>query len=60
MLGDGLNDHQHGRELERRPVKKDLTLDLLMIMLDKVMVKFKTGQDKYDKETGRWCQLHKK
>ncbi|KDR76045.1 hypothetical protein GALMADRAFT_210753 [Galerina marginata CBS 339.88] len=30
-------------ELEEKPVKKDLTLDLLTIMTDKFTVKFKTG-----------------
>ena len=30
-----------------------------MIMLDKVMVKFKVGDDKYETETGRWCNVCK-
>jgi len=57
--GDGLNDDQRGADLETQPVKKDLTLDLLMIMSDKVTVKFKLGEDNYVTEVGRWCKICK-
>ena len=53
---DSLNKHQCGEE---KPVKKDLIWDLLMIISDKVMVKFKVGDDKYETETGRWCNVCK-
>ena len=43
----------------KKNLKKDLTLDLLMIMSDKVMVKFKVGDDKYEMEIGRWCNVCK-
>ncbi|KAF8270622.1 hypothetical protein EI94DRAFT_1770791 [Lactarius quietus] len=56
---DGLNNHQQGPELKERPVKKDLTLDLLTVMSDKVVVRFKTGPDKFDIEKGWWCNVCK-
>lgn len=31
---DSLNSHQHGAELQEKPTKKDLMLDLLTIMTD--------------------------
>ena len=55
--GDGLNDDQHGAELETQPVKKDSTLDLLTIMSNKVTVKFKLGEDNYMTEVGHWCKI---
>lgn len=36
------------------PVKKDSTADLLLIMTDRVKVKFK-NKDQYETLTGRWC-----
>ena len=42
-------------EATKWPVKKDSTLDLLTIMSDRVTVKFKIGEDKYETDTGRWC-----
>ena len=57
--GDGLNDDQCGADLETQPVKKDLMLDLLMIMSDKVTVKFKLGEDNYMMEVGHWCKIWK-
>ncbi|KAF8804814.1 hypothetical protein BYT27DRAFT_7225171 [Phlegmacium glaucopus] len=56
---DGLNDHQQGARLEEMPIKKDSTLDLLTIMSDKVVVKFKTVPDKFDTVKGRWCNICK-
>lgn len=56
---DGLNDHQRGADLQEKPVKKDATLDLLTIMTDKVTVKFKVADDKYEMEQGRWCMICK-
>ena len=35
--------------------KKDSTLNLLAIRLDKVMVKFKAGPDNYETELGHIC-----
>ena len=40
-------------------MKKESTLDLLTIMSDKVTVKFKVGDDEYEKEIGRWCNVCK-
>jgi len=57
--GNGLNDDQHGAELETQPVKKDSMLDLLMIMSDKVTMKFKLGEDNYVTEVGHWCKICK-
>ena len=34
-------------------------LDLLTVMTDRVVVKFKLGGDKYDTESGRWCTVCK-
>ncbi|KAF8190134.1 hypothetical protein BJ912DRAFT_1022250 [Pholiota molesta] len=56
---DGLTAHHRGAELETKPVKKDSTLDLLTIMTDKVTVNFKVARDKYETETGRWCNICK-
>jgi hypothetical protein len=56
---DDLNKHQRGDDLEEQPVKKETTLDLLTIMSDRVKVKFKMGDDKYDTEVGRWCMVCK-
>ncbi|KAF8257167.1 hypothetical protein EI94DRAFT_1774604 [Lactarius quietus] len=57
---DGLNGHQHGVELEEKTVKKDLTLNLLTIMLDRVIVKFKMGQDvQFVKLHGKRKAFHK-
>jgi hypothetical protein len=39
--------------------KKDLTVDLLLVMSDKVTVKFKVAGDKYETEKGRWCNICK-
>ena len=39
-------------------MKKDSMPDLL-IMSDKVTVKFKVGDDKYETEIGRWCNVCK-
>jgi hypothetical protein len=55
----GLNEHQRGDVLEEKPVKKETTLDLLTIMSDKVKVRFKLGDDKYETEVGRWCMVCK-
>lgn len=41
------------------PVRKDSTIDLLIIMSDRISVKFKLGGDKFEKETGRWCNICK-
>jgi hypothetical protein len=43
--------------LEDQVVKKDLTLDLLTIMSDRVMVKFKIAADTYETVKGRWCTV---
>ena len=59
LQDDGLNEHQRGPELEEKPVKKDLTCDLLTIMSDKVTMKFKIGTDKFVTDRGRWCNLCK-
>jgi hypothetical protein len=39
--------------------KKDLTIDLLLVMSDKVTVKFKVAEDMYETEKGRWCNVCK-
>jgi hypothetical protein len=57
-LGRQLNQHQQGEELETKPVKKDLTLNMLTVMSDKVKVQFKVGRN-YEEESGRWCNLCK-
>jgi hypothetical protein len=51
--------HQQGEDLHKLPTKKELTLDLLTIISDKVMVKFKTGTDIYETDIGRWCNICK-
>ncbi|KAH9007734.1 hypothetical protein EDB84DRAFT_1591299 [Lactarius hengduanensis] len=56
---NGLNDHQRGANLEEVHTKKDLTLDLLTIMTDKVTVKFKIAPNEYVTEKGRWCNICK-
>ncbi len=56
---DDLNDHQRGADLQEKPVKKDSTLDLLMIMSDKITVKFKVRDGDYETEIGRWCNTCK-
>jgi len=56
---DGLDDHHRGADLVEMPVKKESTLDLLTIMSDRVTVSFKVGEDKYEKERGRWCNTCK-
>ena len=43
---DGLTHHQKGATLETLVAKKDLTADLLLVMSDKVTVKFKVAGDK--------------
>ena len=57
--GDGLTDLQHGHDLHESAMKKDLMLDLLTIMTDRVKVMFKTVGDTYDTEIGRWCTICK-
>jgi hypothetical protein len=39
--------------------KKDLTVDLLLVMSDRIAVKFKVTGDKYETEKGRWCIICK-
>jgi hypothetical protein len=39
--------------------KKDLTIDLLLVMSDRVTVKFKVAGNKYETEKGRWCIICK-
>jgi hypothetical protein len=39
--------------------KKDLTVDLLLVMSDKVTVKFKVADDNYETVEGRWCIICK-
>jgi hypothetical protein len=57
--GDGLNDHHRGDKLEESPVKKDSTKDLLLMMTDRVPVKFKGSDGKSTTEVGRWCNTCK-
>lgn len=52
ILGGWLSDHQCGRYPQEQPVKKESICDLLTIMSDKVVVKFKVGPDSYEIETG--------
>ncbi|KAH9002875.1 hypothetical protein EDB86DRAFT_2826719 [Lactarius hatsudake] len=54
---DGLNDHQCRADLEEVHTKKDLMLDLLTIMTDKVTVKFKIAPNEYVTEKGWWCNI---
>jgi len=56
---DELNTHQRGAGLEERPVKKVSSLDILTIMSDRVKVKFMVGADKFEVDTGRWCNICK-
>ena len=56
---DRLNNHQRGPNLQEKPVKKDSTLDILTVMLDRVSVKFKVGVDKCEVDKGRWCNICK-
>ena len=53
------NTNQQGEELTKKPVKKESMLDLLTIMSDRVMVKFKVRADTYETETERWCNVCK-
>jgi hypothetical protein len=45
--------------LEEKLVKKDSTRDLLTMMSDRVTVKFQVGTEKFETETGRWCNTCK-
>ncbi|KAF8181780.1 hypothetical protein BJ912DRAFT_1023504 [Pholiota molesta] len=56
---EDLTAHQRGEKLEETVVKKELTLDLLTIMSDRVTVKFKVGPDKHLIVLGRWCNICK-
>jgi hypothetical protein len=52
---DDLNGHHCGAKLVANPIKKELTLDLLTIMSDRVIVNFKVGENKFETEKGQWC-----
>ena len=39
--------------------KKDSTVDLLLVMSDKVTVKFQVANDGYETLEGRWCNICK-
>ena len=54
-----MTDFQRGHDLHESAVKKDLTLDFLTIMTDRVKVMFKMVGDTYDVEIGRWCTICK-
>ena len=56
---DGLNSHQCGANLREKPTKKDAMLDMLMIMTDKVTVRFKAEDRSYEMVIGRWCTVCK-
>ena len=45
--------------LKQSQSKKDLTLDMLTIMSDKVNLKFKVRDGEYKKKSGRWCNICK-
>lgn len=56
---DGLTHHQRGATLETVVAKKESTVDLLLVMSDRVTVKFKVAGDTYETEKGRWCNICK-
>ncbi|RDB16020.1 hypothetical protein Hypma_003461 [Hypsizygus marmoreus] len=50
------DEPQHKRPVAgTMPVKKQSTKDLLLVMTDRVEVKFKVGENDYKSLTGRWC-----
>ena len=50
-----MNDHHCGETLQEEPIKKDMTLDLLTVMSDRVMVRFEVvASEESIPEYGRW------